>query len=221
MEKKIVPVWVLAAYCACFYGMWAVAEGLVWPMLGRAVTNPYGLQLLKSGLIKNAVWTLPAWLLMARFRGALAIDPRALLRPFAAWRRCLPVFAALTACVLITAMRTRRKLALSPAFSGEQLIVALFVGVTEEMVFRGWLLNATLPLLGRWPAVLLNAALFLLIHFPVWAAKGVLLENLAGGAFLGIMALSILFGWAMIRSENLWVPVAMHMFYDLLCFLWL
>lgn len=221
MEKKGVPGRVLAAYCACFYAVWTVAEGWVWPLLGRVVTNPYGLQLLKSGLLKNAVWTLPACLLMMCYRDALAVDPRALFRRFAGWRRYLPVFAALAVVVLVAAMRTRRTLALSPAFSGEQMIVVLFVGITEEAVFRGWLLNATLPALGRWPALLLNATMFLGIHFPIWSAQGVFWKNLADGTFLGIMALSVLFGWAMLRSENLWVPVSLHMFYDLLCFLWI
>ena len=44
----------------------------------------------------------------------------------------------------------------------------LLVDITEELVFRGGILNALLKKISAWLAQIANNLLFLCIHFPIW-----------------------------------------------------
>ena len=121
--------------------------------------------------------------------------------------------------LLVGAFLVNGKLAVSETFGLEKLIVVLFVGITEETVFRGWLLNATLGEKKKWLPVAANSLMFLIIHFPVWIHDGVFVENFRNLAFLSPLLLGIIFGWTFIKSRCIWVPVALHMYWDLMMFL--
>ena len=97
----------------------------------------------------------------------------------------------------------------------DDVIIVLFVGITEESVFRGWLLNATLDRLGRWRALIVNSLLFLAIHFPKWIVSDEFLYAFTSFGFAEVIALSLLFGWSFLRTRNLLLSIALHMFYDL------
>jgi len=97
----------------------------------------------------------------------------------------------------------------------DDVIIVLFVGITEESVFRGWLLNATLERWGRWPALIVNSLLFLAIHFPKWIVSGEFVYAFTSFGFAEVIALSLLFGWSFVRTRNLLLPIALHMVYDL------
>ena len=134
-------------------------------------------------------------------------------------RTCLPAALAFSVYLIGGAWLMNGRLALSGSFRGSNLIVVLFVGVTEETVFRGWLLNASVRESKKWPPVLLNALLFLLIHFPAWIAGGSFAVNFSRLGFVCLLALSLVFSWSFLKSKSLWVPIALHMYWDLLCFL--
>lgn len=211
----------LALYIPVFFGVWTLWEFRGKDLINADVSNQALAQLVKSGLIKNLVWTLPALLLIHRFRDQMAGPPDQVFTAKVHWGRFLPVFLALTLWVLVGALLQKGRLAVSGGFGADELITVLFVGLTEELVFRGWLLNSTVQLLGRWPAILCNAVLFLAIHFPVWRHTGVFLTNFANLGFAGILALSVIFSLAFLRSGNILVPIALHMYWDLLAFLFL
>jgi hypothetical protein len=109
--------------------------------------------------------------------------------------------------------------AMSESFRPTQLIIVLFVGLTEEMVFRGWLLNIMLKTKHQWIMILINACMFLLIHFPRWIYGGIFVSSFLNFGFISILVLSIIFSISFIKSRNLIVPIALHMFWDLLSFL--
>lgn len=69
------------------------------------------------------------------------------------------------------------KISVGETFRFSDLIIVLFVGITEEMVFRGWLLNATVNEKKKWVSVIVNSLMFLFIHFPNWIHEGHLVEN--------------------------------------------
>jgi membrane protease YdiL (CAAX protease family) len=68
-----------------------------------------------------------------------------------------------------------------------------------ELMFRGLLLFATIPLLGEWPAIVLNAALYSLVHVP----KN--LEETIGAIPLGIILCLIT-----ITTGTIWVAFFVH-----------
>ena len=95
----------------------------------------------------------------------------------------------------------------------------MFTNLTEEMVFRGWLLNVTVSENRKWLPIMINAVMFLLIHFPIWIASGVFIDSFTSLNFLCVPALSIIFSWTFIKSKSIWIPITLHMYWDLLVFL--
>jgi membrane protease YdiL (CAAX protease family) len=68
-----------------------------------------------------------------------------------------------------------------------------------ELMFRGILLVSTIPLLGEWPAIVLNAALYALVHVP----KN--LEETIGAVPLGVILCLIT-----IATGTIWVAFFVH-----------
>lgn len=211
----------LALYIPVFFALWTLWEFWGKDLVNATLPNEVLAQLVKSGVVKNLVWTLPALLLLLRFRDRMAIPPEKMFTAKVRWGRLLPLFLVLTLWVLAGALLQKGRLAVSDSFGADELIIVLFVGLTEETVFRGWLLNAAVPLLGQWPAILCNAGLFLAIHFPVWLHTGAFFTNFANLGFAGILALSVIFSLAFLRSGSIFVPIALHMYWDLLALLFL
>ena len=130
----------------------------------------------------------------------------------------LLIFPAFLAYVIFGIVVHGGKLAVSSSFGLAEIITVLFVGVTEEFVFRGWLLNATVRR-NENIAIGVNAAMFLAIHFPKWIEEGVFISNFASFGFISIVALSVIFSLIFINTKNIVLPIALHMFWDLLIFM--
>ena len=98
---------------------------------------------------------------------------------------------------------------------GEILSTVVFAGVTEELFFRGLLLNSLLSKLSFGKADVISAAAFLLIHFPSWLSAGAaspaqLLSNAASVFLVGL-----LLGGVFEKTRNLWGPIFFHSLYNL------
>jgi membrane protease YdiL (CAAX protease family) len=65
------------------------------------------------------------------------------------------------------------------------------------------------------PAIILNAVLFALIHFPVWIYLRHDIATFVSGS-ISIMGLSALFAFSFVRTKNIIVPMALHMIWNLL-----
>jgi membrane protease YdiL (CAAX protease family) len=128
----------------------------------------------------------------------------------------IPVYLGFTVYLIIGAFIRKGGLVVSNSFSYSDLIGVLFVGITEEMVFRGWLLNITISEKRKWLPIIINAVMFLLIHFPIWIANGVFIDSFTSLNFLCVPILSVIFSWTFIKSKSIWIPVTLHMYWDLL-----
>lgn len=199
----------LIIYCLCFYALWTVFE--------LYIKSNIGSQIIKSGIIKTTVWVLPAMLLVHKFRDTVQIGLKEMFITKVKWWRYLWVYALLAVWVLLVGVRSGFLFTLNL----DALIIVLFVGITEEMAFRGWLLNATVKDMPKWLAITLNALLFLAIHFPRWVQEGLFVSYMTSFDFLGIVALSAIFSISFLKSRNLLIPITMHMMYDLMVFIFL
>ena len=72
----------------------------------------------------------------------------------------------------------------------------------EEMLFHGYAFQVLLPRLGRWATVFLAGAIFALMHASNPHATWFGLVNTAG--------FGVLFGYAFLRSRDLWLPIGLH-----------
>lgn len=219
MSDKSVKRRVLLIYLLAFYVVWTAWELWGKAFVNSAFENEYLLQLIKSGVIKNLVWTVPALLLIHRFNSDMYVGGKDMFAVKAEAFRYFPIILLFTVYLLGGAILQRGELSVSETFRLSNLITVLFVGVTEETVFRGWLLNLTVSEGRKWLPVIANSLMFLLVHFPVWLQEGAFITNFQNFSFMGIFLLGIIFGWTFIKSRSIWVPIALHMYWDLLMFL--
>ncbi len=87
---------------------------------------------------------------------------------------------------------------LTPLGWPDVLLVACLTGLSEELLFRGALIPASLP---DWRGVLLSAAIFGVLH----NSGG---RNLSFAAWAG--GVGALYGAAYLATGNIWVPAAAH-----------
>jgi membrane protease YdiL (CAAX protease family) len=81
-------------------------------------------------------------------------------------------------------------------------VLLLFGAAGEEMLFRGYGFQVLLRALGAWTTILPVGVIFALLHAGNPHATWPGLANTAG--------FGILFGYAFLRSRDLWLPIGLH-----------
>lgn len=174
---------------------------------------------IKEGVLKVLIWLVPAIILIRKYRGNLRISLTEMFTNSVRWTHYVPVFIVFTLYIVGGAYLKQGSFHFAEGLIWQQFIYILFVGITEEMVFRGWLLNATVKDAGtkrQWQMIALNAVLFLVIHFPIWIYAGAFTQNFASFGFLAVMLLSVIFSYTFLKARNIVLPVLLHMYWDFL-----
>jgi hypothetical protein len=104
-----------------FYAVWAVYELLLLPILDDAIKNDVICELLKDGVIKNLVWTVPAVMLIKRYSSEIHISLKDMFTEKVNWLKYLPVFIAFTAYMLLVILR-KGKFEISSEFGISKVI---------------------------------------------------------------------------------------------------
>jgi len=91
-----------------------------------------------------------------------------------------------------------------PSFGAAILATVGLVGgaVGEEFLFRGYAFQILMASCGEWATVIPVGAVFALMHWPNPSASWFSVANTAG--------FGILFGYAYLRSRDLWLPIGLH-----------
>ena len=126
-ENSRLKLPVLAVYLMLLYGIWTVWEFFVKPNIGVVIQNEYLSQFVKSGVIKNLVWTLPAILLIKHFESDMYVGLREMFTTKVRWVWYLPVFLLFIIYLIGGAALTKGKIAISETFGFADVIVVLFV----------------------------------------------------------------------------------------------
>lgn len=213
----------LSIYFVIFYIVWAVFTLWLMPIIDL-LPNEYIATIIKTGILKNLVWTVPSAILIKKYHESVEISLKDMFTNKVNWLKYLPIFIIFTVYILIGDYTQNGNIGISPNFKYTDLIVVLFVGLTEELVFRGWLLNSTIKAKkddDLYIPIGINALLFLSIHFPRWIADGVFITNFTTFSFISIIVLSILFSYVFVKSKNILIPITLHMYWDLLIFMFL
>lgn len=225
--EKRVPIPVLALYSALLYGVWGVYHFYILKHI-VAIPNELIAALLNDGVCKNLVWTLPALLLIRKYSDSLKIGASEMLTWKKEYLPYLAIFPAFAAYIVLNMVLHKMPIEFSMTIT--DAVTVLFVGVTEELVFRGWLLNATMAYTkependdatpwSQYGAVALNAVMFLVIHFPRWLSEGAFAANFTSLGFVSIVLLSVIFSLVFLKTRNIVLPITLHMFWDLLIFM--
>ena len=206
---------VILVYTLVFYGIWSFWEFWVNGVISRAVADKLLAQFIKSGIVKGLIWTLPAVCLVRHYQDDVYVQLKQMFTNRVNILKYIPVFIGFSAYLVLGAFVVKGGLAISESFNLSDLVVVLFVGITEEMVFRGWLLNGTVNKDSIWLPVVINALLFLLIHFPIWIKSGQIIDKIVSLNFLAVPILSVIFSWTFLKSKSIWIPIVLHMYWDL------
>lgn len=215
-NKKLRAVTIAFYIGLCF--LWTVLEIFIVPQMLLRLTSGT-VEIIKETIVKIIFWFIPAMALILYFNKSLYIKKQEFLTFKVEWLKSIPLFFIFAAYQMASAYVTNGYISISESFRMTDIILALTVGISEEMVFRGWLLNSMLKEKRKWIPILINAVMFLIIHFPIWFRSGLFAEYFASGAFIQIIILSVIFSWSFIKSRSMVVPAALHVFWDLLCWL--
>ena len=86
------------------------------------------------------------------------------------------------------------------------------VGLSEEVVFRGFLLSAFSARKRFWVANLSQAALFLAIHLPGWALMHQFIWPNIVQQIVYVVAFGVIAGFVRYKSDSLWACMLIHSF---------
>jgi len=209
-ESKL-GVLYIGIYLVVFFAVWSVRELYIRPVFLDSLEGiAFGLA---ESAIKLLAWTLPAVLLIRHFRDDMWIGLKEMFTNRPTWFKdaylLLIVFVPLVSAVISGGFEIRSDFVPSALISS-----VLFVGITEELVFRGFLLNAFLKKMKMPYAIALDAVLFTLIHFPIWVYRGFTISEFLSGS-IAVPVLSVLFAYSFIKTRNIFVPVILHMLWNL------
>ena len=206
---------VIFGYFVLLFVLWSI-----WELILSSITLiAFGIVCHEfiGAVLKISLWTIPSICLLSKYKSKLFIKLKEMFTMKITWVKYWLFFLGFAVYNIGGAYLTMGKITIHRDFNMVSLIgTVLFVGITEEMVFRGFLLNTTLPKMKKWTAITLNAIMFLVIHFPIWIYKGIFFDTLLSGGFLLVAALSVVFSVTFIKSKNILVPIALHMFWNLL-----
>jgi len=203
---------------------------LVWLLneffLRQVIDNSFSAvtaDIIKECVVKIIVWFVPALLFAKKYSSHMYVRYSDLFRvsPKNDFKVFLPVFLLLSFYILLFKFRSSGGIHISQNFI-PYIPVFFCVGLAEETVFRGVLLNSSLDDQNQdfqWKPVILNALMFLAVHFPRWLKEGVFLSNFLSGGFLSILLLSTVFSYSFVKSKNIAVPVLLHAWWDFFLFI--
>jgi membrane protease YdiL (CAAX protease family) len=79
--------------------------------------------------------------------------------------------------------------------------VAILAPILEEILYRGMLLSWLNRFMGKWPSILLSAAIFASIHLIDWNARA---------AVPGLFIIGVVLGWAAMHRGDLSLSIPLH-----------
>jgi len=217
-QKKALSNLHLVVYLLVFFAVWTVRELVIRPLFLDTLDGIiFGIT--ESGM-KLLVWTWPALLLIRYYRDDMWIGLKEMFTNKPEWYKGAPLLAYIILAPLAQALMQHGEIAIRPDFMPASLIEGvLFVGITEEVVFRGFLLNAFLKKMKMRYAIALDSLLFALIHYPIWMYRGFDLGTILVSS-LSVAALSaVFFAYPFIKTKSIFVPIALHMTWNLLLML--
>lgn len=210
-QKKSVNQLIL--YIIIFFFVWNLYEFVLKPQI--LLNLPQMLGTLTQTVIKLSIWTVPSFLLIKKNEG-IAIKYPDLFSHRVKWKTWVLVTLVIMIYLLMISYIQYGNIAIRESFQPISLInTVLFVGVTEEMVFRGWLLNSLLTKVSKWNAIILSSILFVFIHFPTWIYTNTFNGIISSGGFIQAFLLGVLFSWSFMKSKNIFVPMLLHMTWNL------
>jgi membrane protease YdiL (CAAX protease family) len=212
-EKRKLAAFYLMIYLIIFFAIWSVREMAFRPIWLNQFDG-FTFEILQT-LTKLVVWALPAILLIKHFQNDMWVSLKDMFTNKPRWFKSAPVLL-LVFFPLISAWVLHGEIAIRPSFVPITLVGAVVSSIfTEEIVFRGFLLNAMLKRMKPWIAISINSILFTLIHYPIWVYLGLDLVTVLSNS-VQLIPIGAFFAFSFYKTKNIFVPGLLHLIWNLL-----
>jgi len=204
----------LLIFILLFFAVWTVRATVLFFIDERIHSEV--LSSVYSNAVKFLIWVVPAVIYLRQLDRQPALGYLKLTTPInkKGLVYAIIISALYFAATIVFETRVGGKnlhalVAASPAEWLRALAFIFFSPISEEILFRGFVLNKLAERLKFWMANLLTAVLFTLIHWPFWIWRnGFHISTLQTSA--GIFLLAILLGYVVKLANSLWPAVAVH-----------
>ncbi|WP_070972122.1 CPBP family intramembrane glutamic endopeptidase [Vibrio sonorensis] len=184
-------------YYLGLFAIWTIAEFILIPTY--PTLNP---------VLKVLVWVLPVLLLISSGENEKLAPYLGLTRPSSSNLMWIAGFVLVT----LVAIGLRPDYQEKPSITFDGFVNAvLLAGITEETVFRGYLLKKLQESKPFWKANLIQSLLFAAIHLPIWLRTDAPIPIVAPY----VLMLGVVFGMVYRHSRNLWIVVVLHSLHNL------
>lgn len=202
------------AYFIAFFALWCIRELWLVQYLDLMDSVP---RAISSAVIKVVIWIIPVLILVKVMEKAVPFSYLGLRHNFRnglKWTFYVSL-VFISYFIILNFTILHNNLDFQIGFN-ELLNTVLLVGITEEIVFRGFLLKKLMNSFKFWIANAITSLLFVSIHFPIWFYKGLFEFPYILTASLTAFILSVIFGYVYKKSGSLWSVIVIHSLYNLL-----
>ena len=214
-KQKELKYFKILIFYLLLLAIWSFRELLLEPII-RGRLGDLEAELVGE-FIKLIVWALPAALLISYYKNDMYITLREMFTTKVGILPFLLIFLGFLTTNLVGSLINKGSIIISrPDPLSSVVGTVVFVGITEEMVFRGFFQNALMKKVKYTYALAASSLMFVVIHFPIWIQKGMFsgLFPVLGNC-VSIFCLSLVFGWTFMKSRNIIVPICLHMSWNL------
>lgn len=171
------------------------------------------------GYLSRLAWVIPYIILVAKNAGCVQLPVKKLFAFKVHWPSFLLVFTAITGYTIAGMLVNHDGIWLNPQILLlQELPKFLVVGFAEEMVYRGWGMNAFLTHMNSNKANILSSLYFVALHFPGYFIHWYIDGTFALSAMLTqavyVFVLGLVFGWLFKKSQSIWPSMLIHFWSD-------
>lgn len=208
-KVKVNDVKIFLMYLLIFNSVWVFKE--LW-LVQYIDSLSEVTSALINAIIKIVVWIVPVWLYIRCYLHANPIEYLKMnnnLKKGLFWGIFLSLLLGLYFAFevyILTDQSFNFNLSLGSYLNG-----VLLVGITEEIVFRGLILQEMNKRLVFWKANIITALLFLIIHYAIWIYEGVFFDL---WSHIYVFLVGIIFGLVYKKTDSIWSVVILHSFHN-------
>lgn len=211
LDRKVKKIHIkaLLLYLLLFYLVWSLKE--LWLInyihsFGE-ITSAY-----LNALVKIFIWIVPVWLYVKYYLNTKPMEYLNLnvnVMKGILWGLVLSLLVGFRYVFEVYILNHQTFNFVLPLNS--YLNAFLLAGITEEIVFRGLLLQEISKKLSFWKANVITSLLFLVIHYPIWIYKNDFFDL---WTHFYVFFLGLIFGFIYKKTGSLWSVIILHSFHN-------
>ncbi len=203
----------------CSIILWALVTN-AWGysfMLFANKNNNWGEYL--YGLVSRGIWSLPFIVLIINCAGSLSVTFKELFLHKWHLKSVIIIFLSITVYIIAAMFATHGGFWMNHDVSISQTLSKfIMVGFVEEIVYRGFGMNAFSTLMSERKANLLSSIYFVVLHFPSYFIHWYLSGTFEVGAMLAqavsVLLMGLVFGYLFRKSKSILPPMIIHFWSD-------